>query len=126
MLVDAFALTDLNRSRCLVALSLVDDAFGVRRDGVVDENVEVILRAEQCAYVAVQRKIWSICTLDGLGYVWGGGMHNISHLVANILLPSWKSMNVFVDAGVGLVCTHEIMIPHLFVKPQYTHQSCNS
>ncbi len=54
-LVDGFALMDLNRPRCQVPLSLVDNAIG--RDGVVDEYVEMILRSEQCADVAIERKI---------------------------------------------------------------------
>ena len=75
MLVERFTLMDLNSSCGLIALSLVDDAFGVGRNGVVDEDVEMILYTEQGTYVAVQRKIWAICALDGLGYVGVGGMH---------------------------------------------------
>ncbi len=87
-LVEGFALADLNRSRCQVALSLVDNALGIGHDGVVDENVEMILRSEQRADVAIQRKIGPIGALDGLGHVRVGGMHQISHLAANILLPA--------------------------------------
>ncbi len=43
MVVDAFALTDLNRPCSQVALSLVDDAFRIGRDGIVDEDVEMVL-----------------------------------------------------------------------------------
>ncbi len=114
-LVDGFVLTDLNRPRCQVILSLVNKALGIGHGGVVDENVEMILSSEQRAYVAIQRKIWLLCALDSLGHVRVGGMHQISHLAANILLPARESMNVFVDAGVGLVCTHGIMIPRIKV-----------
>ena len=110
-LVDGFVLTDLNRSRCQVTLSLINNALWIWHDGVINENVEMILRPQQCAYIAIQRKIWLLCALDSLGHVRVGGMHQISHLAANILLPARESMNVFVDAGVGLVCTHGIMIP---------------
>src|SRR5260221_2708131 len=114
-LVDGFVLTDLNRPRCQVPLSLVNNALGIGHDGVVDENGEMILRSEQRADVAMQCKIGPLCALDGLGHVRVGGMHQISHLAANILLPARESSNVFVDAGVGLVCTHGMMIPLLKV-----------
>src|SRR5256886_3242771 len=114
-LVDGFILTDLNRPCCQVPLSLVNQALGIGHDGVVDENVEMILRSEQRAYVAMQRKIGLLCALDSLGHLRVGGMHQISHLAANLLLPARESMNVFVDAGVGLVCTHAMMIPRIKV-----------
>ena len=114
-LVDGFVLTDLNRPRCQVILSLVNKALGIGHDGVVDENVEMILRCEQRAYVAIQRKIGLLCALDSLGHVRVGGMHQISHLAAKILLPARERMNVVVDAGVGLVCTHAMMIARIKV-----------
>src|SRR6266566_6604747 len=41
---DGFALTDLNRPRGPVPLSLVNKALRIGHNRVVDENVEVILR----------------------------------------------------------------------------------
>jgi DNA-directed RNA polymerase subunit N (RpoN/RPB10) len=38
------------------------------------------------------------------------GVQQISHLAAHLLLPARESLNVFIDAGVGLVCTHAMMI----------------
>src|SRR6266446_9960523 len=99
-LVDGFVLTDLNRPRCQVPLPLVNNALGIGHDGVVDENGEMILRSEQCAYVAIQRKIGLLGALDGLGHVRVGGVYQISHLAAHLLLPARERMNVFVDAGV--------------------------
>src|ERR1700694_4078110 len=110
-LVDGFVLTDLNRPCCQVTLPLVNNALGIWHDGVVDENVEMILRSQQRAYVAIQCKIWLLCALDGLGHLRVGGMHQVSHLAAHLLLPARESMNVFIDTGVGLVCNHEMMIP---------------
>src|SRR5437588_6816477 len=110
-LVDGFTLTDLNRPCCQVPLALVNNALGIGHEGVVDENVEMILRSQQRADVAMQRKIGLLGTLDGLGHLRVGGVYQISHLAANFLLPVRESMNVFVDAGVGLICTHELMIP---------------
>src|SRR6266567_4358880 len=47
----------------------------------------------------------------GIGHVRVGGVYQLSHLAAHLLLPARERMNVFVDAGVGLVCTHGSMIP---------------
>ena len=112
-LVDGFILTDLNRPCCQVPLPLVNNALGIGHDGVVDENVEMILRSQQRADVALQRKIGPPGTLDGLGHLRVGGMHQLSHLAAQLLLPSRERSNVVVDAGVGLVGTHASMIPRI-------------
>src|SRR5207247_6140947 len=98
--VDGFVLADLNCPRGPVPLSLVNNALGIGHDGVVDENVEMILRSEQRAYVAIQRKIGLLCALDGLGHVRVSSMHQLSHLAAHILLPTRTSLNVVVNAGV--------------------------
>src|SRR5207244_1498365 len=96
-------------------LSLVHNTLGIGRDGVVDENGDMILRSEQRTDVAMQRKIGPIGALDGLGHVRVGGVHQISHLAAHLLLPARERLNVFVDAGVGLICTHAMMIPRIRV-----------
>jgi hypothetical protein len=114
-LVDGFALTDLNRPRCQVALSLVHNALRIGHDGIIDENVEMILRSQQRADVAIQCKIGLLCALDGLGHLWVGGVYQISHLAANLLLPARERLNVFINAGVGLVSTHAMMIPRIQV-----------
>ena len=114
-LVDGFILTDLNRPCCPVPLPLVNNTLGIGHDGVVDENGEMILRSQQRADVAIQRKIGLLGALDGLGHLRVGGVHQISHLAANILLPARERLNVVVDAGVGLVGTHAMMIPRIKV-----------
>ena len=68
-------LPDLNRPCCQVALSLVHHALGIRHDGIVDENGEMILRSQQRADVAIQRKIGLLGALDGLGHLRISGMH---------------------------------------------------
>ncbi len=100
-LVECFIWMDLNRSRCQVSLSLVYETLGIGRDGVVDEDVEMILCSEQGTDIAIQRKIGLLCALDGLDHIGVGGMHKITHLAANILLyydaegnlhPSFKTL----------------------------------
>ena len=62
-------LPDLNRPRSPVPVSLVDKALGIGYNGVVDENGEMILRSQQRADVALQRKIGLPGALDGLGHL---------------------------------------------------------
>jgi len=113
VLVHGFALANLNRPRCTVALPLVNNAFGIGHNGVVDKNVEMIFGPEQRTNIATEHKVWSVGTFDGLSNVCVGGMHKVPHLVANVLLPIRERMNVFVDARVGLVCTHGSMISQM-------------
>ncbi len=114
-LVDGFALTDLNRPRGPVPVSLVNQALGIGHEGVVDENGEMILGSQQRADVAMQREIGLPGALDGLGHLRVGGVHQLSHLAAYLLLPARERSNVVVDAGVGLVGTHAMMIPRIKV-----------
>jgi hypothetical protein len=114
-LVDGFALMDLNRPRGPVPVSLVNNALGIGHEGVIDENGEMILRSQQRADVALQRKIGLPGALDGLAHLRVGGMHQLSHLAAYLLLPTRERMNVFVDAGVRLVGTHGSIIPRIKV-----------
>src|SRR5216684_8256126 len=79
-------LPDLNRPCCQVALFLVRNALWIRHDGIVDENGEMILRSQQRADVAMQRKIGLLGALDGLGHLRISGMHQISHLATNLFV----------------------------------------
>ena len=74
-LVESFALADLNCPRGKVPLSLVNNALGIGCDGVVDENVDMILRCEQGTDIAIERKVGPRCALDGLGHLRVGGMY---------------------------------------------------
>jgi len=96
-------------------LSLVHNALWIRHDGIVDENGEMILRSQQRADVAMQRKIGLLGALDGLGHLRISGMHQISHLATNLLLPARERLNVFIDTGVSLICTHAVIIPRIQV-----------
>jgi len=108
-------LPDLNRPRGPVPLSLVNKALGIGHEGVVDENIEMILGSKPRADVALQRTIGLPGAFDSLAHLRVGGMHQISHLAAQLLLPVRESLNVVVDPGVGLVGTHGRMIPPIKV-----------
>jgi hypothetical protein len=90
-LVDSFAPPGFESPVLSGALSLVHNALGIRHDGIVDENVEMILRSKQRADVAIQRKIGLLGALDGLSHLRISGMHQISHLVTHLLLPERRA-----------------------------------
>jgi len=58
----------------------------------------------------MQCKLGPPGALDGLGHLRVGGAHQLSHLAAQLLLPARERLNVVIDAGVGLVCIHAMMI----------------
>ena len=82
-------------------MTLVDDALGIGRDGVVDEHVDVVLGPEQGADVAVEREVRPRGPLDGLDDLRVRGMHQGSNPTADVLLPAQEGFDVLVDAGVG-------------------------
>jgi hypothetical protein len=110
-LIDGFALTDLNRSCCQIPVPLVNQALRIGHKRVVDENVEMILRSQQRADITIECKIGLPGAFDSLSHLRVGGVHKVSDLPAHLLLPVRERLNVFVDAGIGLVWTHGSMIP---------------
>jgi hypothetical protein len=63
----------------------------------------VALGPEQRADIAVQREVGQPGSLDGFDHARVGSMHQVSHLATDLLLPAREGVDVFVDAGVGLV-----------------------
>src|SRR5260221_6533567 len=110
-LVEGFTLAHLNRACGQVALPLIDDALGIRCDGVVDKDVDMVPGGEQRANVAIQREVWPVGALDSLGEVRVGGMHQIPHAAANVLLPVGERIDIVVDTGIGVVGAHWLMVP---------------
>jgi hypothetical protein len=84
-------LLDLNRPRGPVPVVLVIKALRIGHEGVVDENGEMILGSKQRADVAMQCKIGLPGALDGLTHLRVGGMHQLSHLTAYLLLPERRA-----------------------------------
>jgi hypothetical protein len=115
VLVDGFASTNLNRSCRQVPLPLVDHALWIGCERVVDENIEMVLRSQERADVAVKCKVGQFGAFDRFGHLWVGGMHEISHLTADLLLPGRERLNVVIDAGVNLVCTHALILPQITI-----------
>src|SRR5262249_1161058 len=89
-LVDRLALADLYRARSQVPLSLIDDAFRIGRNGIVDEDVDVVFGCLERADVAIQREVRSVRALDRLDDVRIGGVDEVAHATADVLLPGEK------------------------------------
>src|SRR6266700_1101732 len=103
--VDLLARTDADGAGGLVAVAGRDDPFGVRNDpAVVHEHVDVVLSGQQRADVSVEHDVGLPGPLDRLGDLGIGGMNEFPDLPADFLLPSWKCVDIGVDArviGVG-------------------------
>lgn len=74
-LVDGFAFVHLNGSRGRIVLPLVDDALGVRRNRVVDEDVDMVFGSQERANVTVQCEVGQFGPLDGLADICISGVH---------------------------------------------------
>lgn len=99
--VQCFASAHLYCPRGLIALSLIDDPFRVGRDGIIDENVDVVPRRQQRADVAFKHEVRAIGALDRFGNIWLGGMDQVTNLAADGLLPIGEGIDVGVNARVG-------------------------
>ena len=87
--VDRFALTDGHRAGSLVIVPSSDDAFGIGDNrAVVEKYVDVVLRRQQGADVALKHEVRTIGALDGFGNVWVGGVDQLANLAADGLLPN--------------------------------------
>ncbi len=86
--VDLFALTDSHRAGCFIVVPASNDPFRIRNGGsVVEKYVDMILRREQGADVALQHKVRTVCALDSFNNLWVGGVDDLTHLAADSLLP---------------------------------------
>jgi hypothetical protein len=86
--VDRFALTDGHRAGGFVGVPSGDTAFGIGDNrAVVEKDVDVVLRCQQGADVALKHEVRTVGALDGFGHVWGGGVDQRAHLAADGLLP---------------------------------------
>src|SRR5207302_9085547 len=85
----------------LVVVSGGDDALRVGDDGaVVEEHVDVGLRGEQGADVALQDEVRLPGALDGLGDLGVGGVDQVADLATDGRLPLGQGVDVRVDAGI--------------------------
>src|SRR5262249_60210731 len=85
--VDALAPGGRHRPGGGVVVAAGDDPFGIGDDGtVVEENVHVVLRGQQRAYVARQHEVRLPGPLDGLGDLVICGVDKVADLPADGLL----------------------------------------
>ena len=103
--VDGLALADGDGAGRLVLVAAGDDSLGIRDDrAVVEEYIDVVLRRQQGADVALQHEVRAVGALDGLGHLSVGAMDQIADLPADGLLPIGQGIDVGVNARVGRVC----------------------
>src|SRR3954453_19715247 len=82
-------------------MSLVDDPVRVRCDRVVQEQVDVVLRGQERADVAVQHEVGLHRPLDGLLDLGVSGPHNLAQLATDPLLPVRQPVYVRIDSRVS-------------------------
>ena len=63
----------------------------------------MILRGQQRADVSVEDEVGLPRSLDRLGHVWIGGVHELSHVATDLLLPVRQSVDVGIDSRIGFV-----------------------
>src|SRR5829696_10169684 len=82
-------------------MSRGDDPLGVGNDpAVVQEDVDMILRREQRADVPFTHEVGPHFALDRLLDPRIGGVNEVTHPVANLLLPGGQGTDIRVDARV--------------------------
>src|SRR5215207_4024154 len=103
--VDSFALADSHGAGGLVVVATGDNSLRIRDDSaVVEKYVDVVLRRQQRANIALQHEVRTVGALDGLANLGVGGVNQIADLAADGLLPIGQGIDVGVNARVGGVC----------------------
>ena len=75
ILFDRFAFVHLNRSCRGISLSLIDDALGIGRDRIVDEDVDMVFGSQERTNITVEYEIRQFGALDGLTDIGVSSMH---------------------------------------------------
>src|ERR1700730_3798633 len=102
--VDGFALPESHGAGRLVVVTGGDDPVGIRDNGaVVEKYVDVVLRRQQRADVALQHEVRPVGALDGFGYLRVRGVDQVADLAADGLLPIGQGVDVGIHARVGTV-----------------------
>jgi hypothetical protein len=98
-------LADRDHPGGLVVVAAGDDALRIGNDRpVVQENVDVILRGQQCADVALEHEVRLYPPLDGLDNLRVRGVHKVADLPTDVLLPGRERIDVLIDPRVLLIC----------------------
>ena len=88
----------------LVVVAAGDDALGIGNDrSVVQEDVDVVLRGQQCADVSLEHEVRLHPPLDRLDDLRIDGVHKITDLLADVLLPLRQRVDVLVDPRILLI-----------------------
>ena len=101
---DVFALADGQRARAFVLVAAGDDSRRIRDDGaVVEKHVDVVLRRQQRADVALQNEVRTVGAFDRFGNLVVGRVDEIANLAADGLLPIGQGIDLGVNTRIGSV-----------------------
>ena len=99
--IDRLALAVGHRAGRLVVVAGGDDALRVRRDAaVIHEDVDVVLRGEQRADIAIEVEMGLDGVLDLLEHIGIGRVEELADLLADLSLPLGQRIDVVVDARI--------------------------
>src|SRR5262249_15910526 len=100
--IDGFALAHGNRTGGLVVVAGRADSLGIRDYAVVVEKyVDVVLRRQQGADVALQHEVRTVGELDGFDDLFIRGVDQIADLTADGPLPVGQGTDIGVDPWVS-------------------------
>lgn len=99
--IDRLALPHSHGAGGLVLVPAGDDPVRIRNDSaVVQKDVDVVLRRQQCADVAVQDKVRLGGALDGFLNVSVSGVDQRADVAADRLLLRWQRVDERIHAGI--------------------------
>src|SRR5207249_5397171 len=101
---DRFTLADGHSAGGLVVVPGGDHALGIGNDrAVVQKNIDVVLRRQKRADVALQHEIRTVRALDRFDNVFVGGVDQLADFATNRLLPIGQRIDVCVNTRIGRV-----------------------
>jgi len=96
-LVEFIAAADLDTTCGRVPLALVDEPVRIGCDRVVDEDIEMVLGAEEGTDVAVEHEVRSRAALDHLRHARVGLMEQTPNCLRYFALPRLERVDVFIN-----------------------------
>lgn len=104
--VDSFAFAYGHGAGGLVLVTGGDDSLRIGDDGaVVEKYVDVVLRRQQGADVALQHEVRTVGELDGFGDLSVGSVDQIADFAADGLLPIGQGIDVASTRGSAVYVT---------------------
>jgi hypothetical protein len=87
LFVDRLAPVYLNRPGSFIVVTLVDYAFRIRRDGIINEDVHMVSCGKQSTDIAIPGEVRSVRELDRLFNIVVSRMYELANISTDQLLP---------------------------------------